>query len=175
MRRGKAPIPAETKAAMVEDLKAGHGVTQIAADYNVARSTVALLREQNRDALPNWKRRTAKAMQNLVTDLVDDLQKNIDELKPANKSILVGILTDKIRDLSGDNTQTVEHRHLHIDHRDVNSLLTDKNTAGKSQNIKENGNTQKERHTPATAADIIDIEPQKESPHESQTGGGGSR
>ena len=175
MRRGKAPIPAETKAAMVEDLKAGHGVTQIAADYNVSRSTVALLREQNRDALPNWKRRTAKAMQDLVTDLVDDLQKNIDELKPANKSILVGILTDKIRDLSGDNTQTVEHRHLHIDHRDVNSLLTDKNTASNDANTKEKDNQPKTRHTTDTASDIIDITPQKESPHESQTGGGGSR
>jgi hypothetical protein len=175
MRRGKAPIPAETKAAMVEDLKAGHGVTQIAADYNVSRSTVALLREQNRDALPNWKRRTAKAMQDLVTDLVDDLQKNIDELKPANKSILVGILTDKIRDLSGDNTQTVEHRHLHIDHRDVNSLLTDKNTVGNTPNTKEKDSRPETRHTPASPADIIDIEPQKESQHESQTGGGGSR
>jgi len=88
---------------------------------------------------------------------------------------LVGILTDKIRDLSGDNTQTVEHRHLHIDHRDVNSLLTDKNTVKNASNTKEKDDQQKERHTSTTASDIIDITPQKESQHESQTGGGGSR
>jgi hypothetical protein len=77
--------------------------------------------------------------------------------------------------MAGDGNQIVEHRHVHINHGDLNSLLTDKSTAGKSQNIKENDNTQKERHTPTSPADIIDITPQKESQHESQTGGGGSR
>ena len=111
----------------------------------------------------------------LVEDLLEDLQNNYEEIKPGSKSITLGILIDKLGALNGEAGQTVEHRHLHIDHRDVNSLLSDKNTAGKSQNIKENDNTQKERHTPTSPADIIDIEPQKESPHESQTGGGGSR
>jgi len=157
------------------DLKAGHGILETAAKFDVSKSTVQVIREKNRDDLPQWKRRTAKRMMDLVEDLLEDLQNNYEEIKPGSKSITLGILIDKLGALNGEAGQTVEHRHLHIDHRDVNSLLTDKNTASNPQNIKENENTQKKRHTPASPADIIDIEPQKESPHEMQTGGGGSR
>ena len=172
---GNYKISTETKANILADLKAGHGILETAAKFDVSKHTVQVIREKNRDDLPQWKRRTAKRMMDLVEDLLEDLQNNYEEIKPGSKSITLGILIDKLGALNGEAGQTVEHRHLHIDHRDVNSLLTDKNTASNPQNIKENENTQKKRHTPASPADIIDIEPQKESPHEMQTGGGGSR
>jgi len=77
--------------------------------------------------------------------------------------------------MAGDGNQIVEHRHVHINHGDLNSLLTDKNTVKNASNTKEKDNQPKTRHTTDTASDIIDITPQKESQHESQTGGGGSR
>ena len=172
---GNYKISTETKADILADLKAGHGILETAAKFDVSKSTVQVIREKNRDDLPQWKRRTAKRMMDLVEALLEDLQNNYEEIKPGSKSITLGILIDKLGALNGEAGQTVEHRHLHIDHRDVNSLLSDKNTASNTTNTKEKDNQPETRHTPTTAADIIDITPQKESPHESQTGGGGSR
>ena len=47
---------------VVQSLKEGKGVIQIAVEQGLSKSTVQTIREKNRDILPSWKRRTAKAL-----------------------------------------------------------------------------------------------------------------
>ena len=161
--KNKTPIDKEKE--ILSHLKKGKGI----------RETASFAED-----LQKWKKKTQENMMRVHSKLLDKLEDSIDELEPnpknlAQVSISIGIISDKLKDSLQNGQQTIEHRHVHINHGDLNSLLSDKNTAGKSQNIKEKDNEQKERHTPTTAADIIDITPQKESQHKIQTGGGGSR
>ena len=176
----KNKTPIDNEKEILSHLKKGKGIRETAALAEVGRNTVERIRYENAEDLPKWKKKTQENMMRVHSKLLDKLEDSIDELEPNSKnlaqvSISIGIISDKLKDSLQNGQQTIEHRHVHINHGDLNSLLTDKNTASNSQNIKENDNTQKERHTPTSPADIIDIEPKKESQHESQTGGGGSR
>ena len=114
---------------VVQGLKAGKGINQLAVDTGLGRTTVALIREQNRDIVPDWRRNTAQSMMELATDLVDHLRDTYEDLPPHSKPILLGILSDKIRDLTSEGGQVVQHQHVHINHADVNALIS--GTAGK--------------------------------------------
>jgi hypothetical protein len=171
----KNKTPLDKEKEILSHLKKGKGLIETAALTKTSRNTVSRIRYENADNLPQWRKNTLENLTRVHDKLLHNIEENIDKIPAAAKTISLGIINDKIKDMAGDGNQIVEHRHVHINHGDLNSLLTDKSTAGKSQNIKENDNTQKERHTPTSPADIIDITPQKESQHESQTGGGGSR
>lgn len=110
--------------AVVKDLKKGHGINQIAVDHNLGRTTVGLIREQNRDVVPNWRRNTASSMMELATELVDHLKDTYQDLPPQSKPILLGILSDKIKDLTSEGAQVVQHQHLHVSHNDLNALMS---------------------------------------------------
>ena len=47
---------------VVQSLKDGMGVIEIAVEQGLSKSTVQTIRERHRDILPCWKRRTAKAL-----------------------------------------------------------------------------------------------------------------
>ena len=47
---------------VVQSLKEGKGVIQIAEEQGLSKSTFQTIREKNRDIFPSWKRRTAKAL-----------------------------------------------------------------------------------------------------------------
>ena len=104
-------------------LKQGRGINQLAVDNDLGRTTVALIREQNRDVVPNWRRNTAQSMMELATELVGHLRDTYEELPPHSKPILLGILSDKIRDLTSEGGQVVQHQHVHINHGDINALI----------------------------------------------------
>ena len=110
--------------AVVQGLKAGKGINELAVDHNLGRTTVALIREQNRDILPNWRRNTAHSMMELATKIVDNLAETYEDLPPHTKPILLGILSDKIRDLTSEGGQIVQHQHVHINHGDINALMS---------------------------------------------------
>jgi len=109
--------------AVVAGLKQGRGINQLAVDNDLGRTTVALIREQNRDVVPNWRRNTAQSMMELATELVGHLRDTYEELPPHSKPILLGILSDKIRDLTSEGGQVVQHQHVHINHGDINALI----------------------------------------------------
>jgi len=110
--------------AVVQGLKAGKGINELAVDNNLGRTTVALIREQNRDVVPNWRRNTAQSMMELATKIVDNLAETYEDLPPHTKPILLGILSDKIRDLTSEGGQIVQHQHVHINHGDINALMS---------------------------------------------------
>ena len=112
--------------AVVQGLKAGKGINQLAVDNDLGRTTVALIREQNRDVVPNWRRNTAESMMELASKLVEHLTDTYEDLPPHSKPILLGILSDKIRDLTSEGGQVVQHQHVHINHADVNALIQGK-------------------------------------------------
>ena len=110
--------------AVVQGLKAGKGINELAVDNNLGRTTVALIREQNRDILTHWRRNTAHSMMELATKIVDNLAATYEALPPHTTPILLGILSDKIRDLTSEGGQIVQHQHVHINHGDINALMS---------------------------------------------------
>ena len=70
--------------------------------------------------------------------------------------------------------QIVEHRHLHVNHSDVNSLLSDNKSGGEASKERESG---QDGTIQDTKGEAIDVEPvnQKESPGEDTKRGGGGR
>ena len=121
---GHNKTPKAKVDAVVDGLKQGRGINQLAVDTGLGRTTVALIREQNRDVVPNWRRNTAQSMMELASDLVDHLRDTYEDLPPHSKPILLGILSDKIRDLTSEGGQIVQHQHVHINHADVNALIS---------------------------------------------------
>jgi len=109
---------------VVEGLRAGKGINELAVDNDLGRTTVALIREQNRDVVPNWRRNTARSMMELASKLVTHLTDTYEDLPPHSKPILLGILSDKIRDLTSEGGQVVQHQHVHINHGDINALIS---------------------------------------------------
>ena len=65
-------------------------------------------------------------MMELASKLVEHLTDTYEDLPPHSKPILLGILSDKIKDLTSEGTQVVQHQHLHIGHGDLNSLIEGK-------------------------------------------------
>ena len=116
--------------AKVEEIKsllvAGNGVLEIANKVTCSATTVQRIRQEIKERIPTWRERTIKSLTKLHTDVVADIQENYKRVPPGQKGILLGILSDKIANLNQDNSATVTHNHLHISHRDINSLFTDK-------------------------------------------------
>jgi len=125
-RGGHNKIPKAKKLKVLEELKAGKSIMETADSVGVGTTTVARIRVENKADLPGWKQRTVAALTELHSKIVDDLQETYKTVPPGQKSILLGVVTDKIRALSENEAQTVTHNHLHISHGDINSLFTDK-------------------------------------------------
>ncbi len=123
---GHNKTPQHKIDSVVEGLKQGKGINQLAVDNDLGRTTVALIREKHRDVVPNWRRNTANSMMELATELVDHLRDTYQDLPPQSKPILLGILSDKIRDLTSEGGSVVQHQHVHINHNDLNALMSGK-------------------------------------------------
>jgi hypothetical protein len=123
-RGGHNKTPRIKVDAVIRGLKQGKGINQLAVDLDIGRTTVGLIREQNRDVVPNWRRKTAQSMMELSSKLVAHLTDTYQDLPPHSKPILLGILSDKIRDLTSEGGQVVQHQHVHIDHGDINAMIS---------------------------------------------------
>jgi hypothetical protein len=175
--KNKTPIDKEKR--IVSALKEGKGVVETAALTESSKNVVQRIRNENADQLPVWRKRTAENMMRVHSKLLDTLEQSIDNTDPGSKtlssvSISLGILSDKLQSIQQTGPQIVEHRHLHVNHSDVNSLLSDNKTGGEGPKQRESGQA-------GTIQDIkgeaIDVEPvnQKESPGEDSKRGGGGR
>ena len=136
---GGNKIPKAKKKAVLAELKAGKGILEVAASGGVGTTTVAQIRVENKVDLPTWKSRTVAALTDLHSKVVEDLQETYKTVPPGQKSILLGVITDKIKVLAESEGQTITHNHLHISHGDINSLFTDNKTGNPAQNKKESG------------------------------------
>ena len=141
---GRNKLPADKKQTVFDKLKAGKGLLEIATEERISPTTVQKLRHEIKTDLPTWKAKTVAALTDLHSKVVEDLQNTYKTVPPGQKSILLGVITDKIRSLAESESQTITHNHLHISHGDVNSLFTDNKTGNTAQNKKEPG----ARHKP---------------------------
>ena len=160
-------------------LKLGKGIRETAALTKVARNTVERIRYENAEDLPKWRKKTQENMMRVHSKLLNTLETSLDEIEPSSKnlgsvSISLGIISDKLAAIQQTGPQIVEHRHLHVNHSDVNSLLSDNQSGGNPPKQKETG---QEGTNPDTKSPVIDLEPanQKESPGEASKRGGGGR
>jgi|GEM_PF-4322164 len=116
----------------------GNSVLEIANKVQCSATTVQKIRLEIRDKIPSWRERTIKGLTKLHTDVLANLQENYKSVPPGQIGILLGILDDKIARYNQDNNTTVTHNHLHITHKDINHLFTDKDTGGKTPEPKKN-------------------------------------
>jgi hypothetical protein len=169
----------DTEKKIVSSLKRGAGVVETAALCGSSKNVVQRIRNENADQLPVWRKNTAETMMRVHSKLLNTLEQSIDNTEPGAKtlatvSISLGILSDKLKDIQQTGPQIVEHRHLHVNHSDVNSLLSDNKTEG-------NDGKQRETEQAGTIQDTkeaaIDVEPVKASgsPGEDSKRGGGGR
>ena len=174
--KNKTPIDKEKR--IVSALKEGKGVVETAVLTESSKNVVQRIRNENADQLPVWRKRTAENMMRVHSKLLDTLEQSIDNTDPGSKtlssvSISLGILSDKLQAIQQTGPQIVEHRHLHVNHSDVNSLLSDNKTEGKGPKQREKGQGEPLSDTKGEA---IDVEPVKESGslgEDSKRGGGG--
>jgi hypothetical protein len=175
--KNKTPLEKETQ--ILSALKLGKGIRETAALTSVARNTVERIRYENADDLPKWRKKTQENMMRVHSKLLNTLEQSIDNTDPGAKtlgsvSISLGIIHDKLQAIQQTGPQIVEHRHLHVNHSDVNSLLSDNKSGGE-------GPKQRENEQAGTIQDIkgeaIDVEPVKGSgsPGEDSKRGGGGR
>lgn len=149
--RGKPTNKTSTvkETAIINALKQGKGVLETAALTDTSKNVVQRVRNENADQLPVWQKKTAENMMRVHSKLLNTLEESIDNSEPSSKilssiSISLGILSDKLQNLQQTGQQTIEHKHIHINHSDVNLLLGDvkasnpSETSEKVKNTKEN-------------------------------------
>ncbi len=110
---GQNRLSDEKREKVFQDLKRGRGVNETAQRQGVAHSTVARIRESRADDLPAWKRRTAAAMMETASELVEKVREDVHAGSGnlQQKSISLGILLDKASMLRDQPAMVVEHRH----------------------------------------------------------------
>ena len=98
---------------MCQDLIDGKSMMRIGVEHSLAKSTVQTIRESIKDRIPDWKQRTSAKLGEIITELAESLHQDLLEgrLNPDKKSVSIGILSDKKRDLDGEKT-VIEHRKV---------------------------------------------------------------
>ena len=97
---------------VVESLKEGKGVIEIAVEQGLSKTTVQSIRERNRDILPSWKRRTAKALGDAGVALAESIAAGHENIPWAQKALSLGILLSKKAELEGRLPEVkVTHHH----------------------------------------------------------------
>lgn len=139
----------EIKAGIEERLRRGVAITKIARELQCSPSTVLSLRDRLTEEKPElFKASVGASLQRVAKRGVDVLEKAFDAmaedpeaLKPsqvAGVSVALGIVLDKVAQLSGDQqVQVVEHR-LKIDAGTVSELLGRANTPKMVEKVDEN-------------------------------------
>ena len=104
------------RKAIVDGLKQGKAIREIAVAESVAPSTVSLYREKHRDELPSWKRRTRQVLMEAAETLASAISQqaaqgggNIQQ-----NALSLGILSTKITTELSENSNllgVIEHRH----------------------------------------------------------------
>jgi hypothetical protein len=86
---------------VIQSLKEGRGVIEIAVEQGLSKSTVQTIRERHRDILPCWKRRTAKALGDAGVALAESIAVGHEKIPWNKKALSLGILLSKKAELEG--------------------------------------------------------------------------
>ena len=108
--------------SIVQGLKDGRGMVKLASELQVAPSTVQLIREDHKDELPNWKRRTVKALGEAGEAIAQSLVEGHENIPWSQKALSLGIILTKKSELEGSMPQ---QKVIH-EHRLTHSSLVDK-------------------------------------------------
>ena len=103
--------PAKYKA-VVDGLKRGKGLVQLASEHGIAPATVQKIREDHKDEVPNWKRRTVQALSEAAEGIAQSLVEGHENIPWQSKALSCGILLSKVQELTNTLPQkTVLHEH----------------------------------------------------------------
>ena len=103
----------EVYEKVCQDLIDGKSLITVALAHSVSNSTVQTIKKSIKDQIPDWKQRTSNKLGEIISELADSLHQDLREgrLSPDKKSVSIGILSDKKRDLDGEKT-VIEHRRV---------------------------------------------------------------
>ena len=103
----------EVYEKVCQDLIDGKSIITVALAHSVSNSTVQTIKKSIKDHIPDWKQRTSNKLGEIISELADSLHQDLREgrLSPDKKSVSIGILSDKKRDLDGEKT-VIEHRKV---------------------------------------------------------------
>jgi hypothetical protein len=104
---------------VVESLKEGKGVIEISVEQGLSKTTIQTIRERNRDILPNWKRRTAKALGEAGMALAESIAKGHENIPWAQKALSLGILLTKKAELEGRLPEVNVTHHHKLTHEEL--------------------------------------------------------
>jgi hypothetical protein len=98
--------------AIVEGLKRGQGLIQLASEHGIAQATVQKVREDHKDELPSWKRRTVAALSEAGEGIAQSLVEGHENIPWQSKALSLGIILTKIQELTNTMpTKSVMHEH----------------------------------------------------------------
>ena len=104
---------------VIQSLKEGRGVIEIAVEQGISKSTVQTIRERSRNILPCWKRRTAKALGDAGVALAESIAVGHEKIPWSQKALSLGILLSKKAELEGrDDELRVVHTRI-LSHGDL--------------------------------------------------------
>ena len=130
--------PAKYKA-IVQGLKRGKGLIQLASEYGIAQATVQKIREDHKDELPNWKRRTVAALSEASEGLAQSLVEGHKNIPWQSKALSLGIILSKIQELTNTMpTNKVTHEHT-ITHQSLLGSFKDMKKASEVIDVEVDG------------------------------------
>lgn len=108
----------EKRTAILEGVRNGTPVLEIARTVQCAPATVQVIRDQ---ALPDWKQEQSNGLKKLARAMVNHFNDaDLNAIPWTVKPVMLGIVMDKIAQLDGEPQMVVEHRHS----VDLSSLRT---------------------------------------------------
>lgn len=132
--------PAKYKA-IVDGLKRGKGLVQLASEQSVAPATVQKIREDHKDELPDWKRRTVKALSEAGEGLAQSLVEGHENIPWQSKALSLGIILTKIQELTNTMpTNKVTHEHT-ITHQSLLGSFKDMKQATQVIDVEQDAET----------------------------------
>lgn len=145
----------EQYSQVCQDLIDGYSLTSVAHRNNIARASAQSIKETIRSQIPDWKQRTSAKLSDLITEMVDSLHEDLRDgkLSPDKKSVTIGILSDKKRDLDGEKT-VIEHRRVDSED-DFRKKMDDYLSSLPSGNPQQTNDLVHKRENPS----IIDVSP----------------
>ena len=100
--------PIETKQA-IRGLQAGKSISLVAQQTGIAKSTVQRLKHDFRAMIEQKQEEAVEKMLDVRGKALSRLEREMDDIPLASLPVTIGILSDKVRDLTGGAVSTIQH------------------------------------------------------------------